>query len=887
MSTVENGTGRTSGAAESRVVSTTVICGGCDAIYGATYTGVLNASTSSEQVEAFRADGFGGMNRSSCPKCDALHVIEEACVVVVPELRRVYIVVPDGQRHATQSRRAAFIRDVESCASGLVDPYLLEPIVVVGAQALGRAVDGLRFQLSARPSVTLPPTAEPARLSVKPVTEPAVSLAVSPAVSLTAPMVALPMMSEPETPPVVTAPVVTQASTPKRSVQSARPIKVPPPLETLSVDVSIESVEASVSVDVGSEVTAVRGEPSNDAQSGPSPMPSVPVWNAEIDAGWAMENEAPSGLEDPTHVVQVEKLVPTPKRAAGPTFDTTRAGLSDGYLTLVDDRVLATVRTSLDRANAFAQGEAALGFQYHVTPSGPVLDLMMSRSTGGDIVDHLYWVVEPDAPGVSPIIDALCREFSVDVVLHQTDGSFVARRMFQEPLAANVQTAVSLWRQSGRRGDSAAARRLFEAPEYDRVGRLKHNFTADTFEVLMSARAARLALGIVAYWSAPERREYLTRVRSFPEAHFEAIVLRVLRFAIDFGLSMEPHLRQRAIDLGLAESSTHLLRSAVSNFAEVCLNLKPNELEPLDVWENWESLFAFADELEEPVDEEIEDLAAMAMERAREAAQNSESGERSTDEDSIELLEAGELSDLRLGDLEALLAEPGARVEASLALLSRGASSHAISIFEAMRRMSRDQLLRVVPAALALGPAFEGSFLGALRSKRVSFRLVAGLFLAEIRSERAVTPLLVVIQAARPEEWQFFARACARMGRRILGPTLKRVSTMGDKDGRLAFALALLGPEARSALAAASERETNENVRSCLKDAMNRASEVSFGDPADFQERLSDAFSACGPDAVGPDFDEDLESVDLGPGASVHDLDGDVEIEGLETGRLK
>ncbi len=90
---------------------------------------------------------------------------------------------------------------------------------------------------------------------------------------------------------------------------------------------------------------------------------------------------------------------------------------------------------------------------------------------------------------------------------------------------------------------------------------------------------------------------------------------------------------------------------------------------------------------------------------------------------------------------------------------------------------------------------------------------------------------------------------------------------------RMAFTLALLGTEARGALAAARDDATNASVISCLDQAMEGTREIGFGDAADFSERLADALSVLGPDLVGPDFEEDLESVDFGPGASYHDLD--------------
>jgi hypothetical protein len=193
------------------------------------------------------------------------------------------------------------------------------------------------------------------------------------------------------------------------------------------------------------------------------------------------------------------------------------------------------------------------------------------------------------------------------------------------------------------------------------------------------------------------------------------------------------------------------------------------------------------------------------------------------------------------------------------------------AIFDALKVMAPEELLRVVPAALALGPSFEGSFLGGLRSRRPSLRLASALFLAEIRSERAALPLLRLVSEAGEAEWPILARAAARMGRRILTSAIDHLAAHGDAGDRIATTLALLGPEARGALAAAQDRAGNPAVRACFSRALERMGGVSFGDPADFTERLADAFRAGGPDHLGPDFEEDLVSVDLGPAASIDD----------------
>ena len=953
---------------QTTTAATTILCSGCDTWYGARYHTSIRLEGEAAPGAEFLRDGFSVANRAECPHCGALYVIEEPVVVHDVGGGRLFLVVPDGQRHRLQQARAALLVSLATEEKETAPVWIFDPQTVVG-------VGGLRRALRAATAAPFPvPEPEPVRLN-PPSEAPAAAASVSVELSVdaeqssdeavtsvsapaaanlgsapramptvpiaraaSAPMPVLPaatprtglqgvaraiaaggnrLPAPPEKPTVPNLPVVGATTVPAPAapaMTAAPPAPLPasvplvsPERETLdaSVDVAIESVDGSVdgaftsagpgvesSTQVKSRGTseprtagllmeALGRRAESPVNPAPASEPAARAWDASLDAGWALEAAEAPANEDPTHVVRAEDLELPPKRPTGPIFDEARGGGRDTYARLDGSRVQAVVRLSAARANAFHGGDAGFGVQLHQTAAGPVLNLLLVYREEGEAIDHVAWVLEPDAPGLQPVLDALLRDFVVDVIFHLPDGAFHGRRTFNEPLAANLRTGIDIWR-AGRNTDRAAARRLFEAPEYDRVGRLKHNFHGESFQEIRSAAEARLALGILSYWSAPERRDYLLRIKSFPETLLEVLNRRVLQGALDYGLCMEPHLRQRTLDLKLVESSPALVKMALANFAEVCLNLKPNDLDPLDTWDNWESLLALADELDVHVDEEIEELASLAMERAREAAQAGESQEMAADDAGIEMVEVGELGSMSSPAVCTLLGNPDLRTEAALALLHRGDTGYALSVFDAMRRMTRDQLERVVPAALAMGPAFEGAFVGALRSKRASLRIAAAFFLAEIRSERSVIPLLDLTLNGPADEWQFLARAAARLGRRIVNPAVRLVHQEGDADGRIAFTLALLGTETRGALSAALDRETDGRVQACLNRAIDRAAAVSFADPADFSERLADAFQSCRSDAVGPDFDEDLESIDIGPAASVKDLETDVDLDGMD-----
>ncbi|MFN3198032.1 MAG: CpXC domain-containing protein [Bradymonadia bacterium] len=603
------------------------------------------------------------------------------------------------------------------------------------------------------------------------------------------------------------------------------------------------------------------------------PMPVDLGEDESLSVELSISDVEASLTDEPTHVVAADEVSGS-RRAPRRLFLEEVAQGKDRYLVTEADRVVAAIRMESGRAEQYELEPASLIFQLHQHPQGPVMSLALCRIVDGDWTDPVVWVLHHESAEHTEVLNRLRNTFDVEVVFYGYDDVVLGHRRFTVPLEQNVAQGWSLTMEAesalGRRLDRAVARAEVSDPTYERFGRLRHNFHQHSFADLITASQARLGLGILTYWSAPQRQTHLLRIRAFPEVWFEGMTARVLTAALAFGLAMEPHMRQRALDLDLAADPEALVRISLANFAEVNLNLKPNDLDPLDLWSNWEALLACAEELDIRVDEEIEELAAMSMEKARSASQvfdESEAGD-----ESVPMEEITDLSELAAADLVGLLEEPRHRLEAAMALMRRGDQVYVPTLFDSILKMPQSELLQAVPAALAMGPAFEASFLTGLRSRRGSVRLASALFLAEIRSERAASELLSLLSTVDEAQWPVIARAVARIGRRIVEPALGVVRRAGDPGGRVAHALALLGPEARGALAAALDKAETPAIAACLERALEQAGRVSFGDAADFGERLADAFGSLGLDGVGPDYEEDMASIDLS-GASVDALE--------------
>jgi|GEM_PF-4209592 len=853
--------------AGTREVGTTVACRDCGVSFGARYVAFVDRGENAALVRRLLEEGFAATGSVVCPQCGTTYIIEEGVTILDAAADVLCVFAPPHRRHRALSLQAEALEHLATRALEVVTTSLSTPAlhfdVTALRRTLGTQTESVGAATRATPTDDLPFDAD----SHPPQAAPADREVTS----------RVDLAKQPELP------------TPRRSNFSAVTMPdIPRAVAPSEARAPRETEPEESSAARGGDSTQVKARAAVNPSSGAS---SADAWNRALDAAWgaAPEPEAPANA-DPTHVVSIDMATTarpavTQRHRIGPAFDSARADASGAYLQVEDGRVQAVAQLELTRANGFAQGQVSLAFQWHATSAGPALDLLLTRREAGETVDHLVWWITPTTETGRSALATLSADFVVDVVLHLDGGAFHARRTVREPLEHNVSTASEYLRDLPSLPDAEAVKRAVEAVDFDLFGRLQHNFHAESFAELRSAAEARLAVGIVSYWSAPERRDYLTRVKSFPEVWWSALVERVVRGAVDFGIALDAPLRRRAVELGVVSDAERCVETTLANFAEVCLSLKANELDALDVWENWASLLAHADELDVRVAEDIEALAALSMERARDAAQAGDPGDGDVADESVEMEVGEDLAEMSTSELAGLLYDPAQRFDAAIAILHRGEAGQASSVFEVMRRMSRDQLQRAVPLALAQGPAFESAFLGALRSQRVSLRLAASLFLAEIRSERAIPRVVECVARAGIEEWQFIARAAARLGRKIIPAVMARAGTDGDPGERLAFTLALLGAEARGALAAAVDRESSDGARVCAQKAIERAGEVSFGDPADFSERLADAFQACGPDAVGPDFEEELASVEIGPAASARDLEADVDLDDYDDPR--
>ncbi|MCK5796694.1 MAG: hypothetical protein KAI47_05905, partial [Deltaproteobacteria bacterium] len=375
----------------------------------------------------------------------------------------------------------------------------------------------------------------------------------------------------------------------------------------------------------------------------------------------------------------------------------------------------------------------------------------------------------------------------VHVDLYDDESRVVARWDVREPLEINMHVILervdAALDASGRsRLDVHLARAAFEDWDIDkRMGRKQHNFSEESFVDLPSPAAARLALGIVSYWSEADNETYLLLTKSFPAAHWNALRERVVRRALDFGLRLPLELITFAEREGIIESRSQALRVALASFAEVALRIKASDLEPAQEWENWRQLLADCVDVGVSVEPQIKELAASCARKVQNMTM-------SVDD---ETQPGGDLSLLSDDELLPLLKKRDQRRDVALELCDRGDAGHVEQIFAALRNMTRDEVARVIPAMLQFGREGLPLFVQGLGHRKSFIRQGCALALGSIRVPAAAEALVDFLLREPTRIWMEAARAIGDLGTVAvarLGEAIE--SADGEGRERLAWALA-------------------------------------------------------------------------------------------------
>ena len=467
--------------------------------------------------------------------------------------------------------------------------------------------------------------------------------------------------------------------------------------------------------------------------------------------------------------------------------DRWRASDESAMYLLHDETVYLLAKPVGELYDRLLAGEPSAMIQLFGFTGGPMVSLVV---TPGDTEpddcnpdEAVCWYLDPGSLTGRDILNCLAQDFSLHLDIYDQESRPVATWQIEAPLAENVadilrRADVQLEAMEQLHRDFTAAVEDYLAMGEDRLGRKQHNFSPDSFQTLPSPAAARLALGIVSYWSEPDNQDYLLLVKSFPVRHWRDIRHRVVKRALDFGLALSPPLTDFALEEKMAATREDLLHAAVASFAEVSLRLKPSDLDPAQEWENWKLLLADCAVEGVQVDPKIEELAAAAARRVEPVVDESSAG--------------GDLSLLAEDELLPLLTERDMRRDAALELCERGQPSFLAPVYNAVCNMTRAEVARVLPALIQFGDEAVPLLIKGLRHRKSFIRQGSALALGSMKSEEdALEPLIDMLLSEPTNVWREAARALGDMGPLAIGALIAGVKGAdGEGRERIAWGLA-------------------------------------------------------------------------------------------------
>ena len=358
----------------------------------------------------------------------------------------------------------------------------------------------------------------------------------------------------------------------------------------------------------------------------------------EIDAELVLdESEILEEQPDPLTHDDAPQAVPTPPPAESSeegfevpdSFDDSLANGLDAFALVTEDgHVLASARTTRRAAERVVDGDPALFVQYALIEQWPMISILLATlDDQRQLSSSFAWPLDVSHDRDRAVIEALTTRATVRFAFYDRKGRLLSTHQASAPIEPNVSWILARAKDCLAhadplsRGSFGAATATFSSDDYEHLGTMRHNFSRDSFSPIENASSAKLAAGIVGYWSGPDVFEYLIANRSFPLDDFRAIQQRVARAAVERGVFINAPLRQIAVEQGVAPDAPSLANLLLTNFAESSVQLvqDDDDLDPIERWENWNLLINLADELDLDLDQSIVDLAQISLRRAQDA----------------------------------------------------------------------------------------------------------------------------------------------------------------------------------------------------------------------------------------------------------------------------
>ncbi len=529
-------------------------------------------------------------------------------------------------------------------------------------------------------------------------------------------------------------------------------------------------------------------------------------------------------------------------------------------------------------------------FQYREINNLPLLSLMLAR------VDANEQALESIALPIpllgdsatdtksQQILTQLANDERLRIALYNAAGEPHIAFDIIAPIAANIAWARSRASQllAENPADPAAFQEItktYLADDFERLGTMRHTFEKGSFAHAMRPSQAKLAAGVVGYWSLDDVFDYLIGIRSFPLRDFRAIQRRAIEQSIEWGIYINQPLQQLAISEGFAPDLRTLTERIIANFAEVSVGIRANDLDPIQHWENWDILLELAADVDIVPDPSVIELAEISLKRAQEYqdmldAGNSLQGDYEEadeileeDEDHLlagdefqEMLDAVHFDDLVVArhseqtgityflpesalidsfddmasmsqeDLELLLEDGSGRLEASQMLIERFGKDALPAVLAAVENMNATEVAALARFTESRADDLIPDLIAGLDTCGPSTLYITARALVARRTnnpqvnEAIPTLLAATLDPARAANQQALLQTIAQFGDQLVAPLMRAIKqNVGDKA--LIALLSLLENE-RPGTIAEFARDRSKPLRDAAASARNRMESI-------------------------------------------------------------
>ncbi len=446
-----------------------------------------------------------------------------------------------------------------------------------------------------------------------------------------------------------------------------------------------------------------------------------------------------------------------------------------------EDAVWLFARLDEGREDAY-RGGAELLVQLVVVKGYPVvvLALVENRDEGRPFVRRV--VLDPRDADDRSTLETLRADFEATVALFGPSGRFERTVEVAAPRRVNVAMILkraSLAEEKGAQIDAATAKeRALAVPPP--IKDKDHPFLEEV-EAVHSAAEAANALAQLVVWTTSEKLDTALLVLSIPRDLVDAATRQILANAVDRGLALTPELTTRALAVGVSPDEGALVTRQLERFRETTADEDFGGLSSEDVADNWEQLLEAASENEIAVDGVTHERAWSAIRKVRGDATGEHAG--------LAEVDVAKLPDMGKPELVMLLDHPNHRLGAALELCKREDPEMLQSLYKAVRKMPRAEVVQIVPRIVEYGESSGDALIDGLSARKTFVRQASALGLGEVGLRRAIVPLAHILLSEDSEVWQEVARVLGSFGRSAFRQVTRLLKDPKGRDDRLKVTL--------------------------------------------------------------------------------------------------